>query len=105
MFYGLPRLHAFVGFFHYFGSISYNRRKQLEGLNLDIWTTITFLVSLIENPLCCGPQCDMGQFAQFGLNRFMRGQTHFSQLHISLNPDELESRDEKRWPQQPRRVC
>ena len=33
----------------------------------------------------------MGQFAQFGLNGFKRGQTQFSQLHISLDPDELES--------------
>ena len=33
----------------------------------------------------------MGQFAQFGLNEFKRGQTHFSQLHISLDPDKLES--------------
>ena len=31
----------------------------------------------------------MGQFGQFGLNRFKRGQTNFSQLHISLDPDEL----------------
>ena len=37
--------------------------------------------------------CDlyMGQFGQFGLNGFKQGQTHFSQLHISLDPDELES--------------
>ena len=28
----------------------------------------------------------MGQFGQFELNRFKRGQTHFSQLHISLDP-------------------
>ena len=33
----------------------------------------------------------MGQFGQFGLNGFKQGQTHFSQLHISLDPDELES--------------
>ena len=33
----------------------------------------------------------MGQFTQFGLNGFKRGQTHFSQLHISLDPDKLES--------------
>ena len=33
----------------------------------------------------------MGQFAQFGLNVFQRGQTHFSQLHISLDTDKLES--------------
>ena len=33
----------------------------------------------------------MGKFAQFGLNEFKRGQTHFSQLHISLDPDKLES--------------
>ena len=33
----------------------------------------------------------MGQFGQFGLNGFKRGETHFSQLHISLDPDELES--------------
>ena len=33
----------------------------------------------------------MGLFGQFGLNGFKRGQTHFSQLHISLDPDELES--------------
>ena len=33
----------------------------------------------------------MGQFAQFGLNGFKRGQKHYSQLHISLDPDKLES--------------
>ena len=33
----------------------------------------------------------MGQFGQFGLNGFKRGQTHYSQVHISLYPDELES--------------
>ena len=33
----------------------------------------------------------MGQFGQFGLNGFKRGQTRFSQLHKSLDPDELES--------------
>ena len=33
----------------------------------------------------------MGQFVQVGLNGFKWGQTHFSQLHISLDPDELES--------------
>ena len=33
----------------------------------------------------------MGQFAQFGLNQFNGGQTHFSQLHISLDSDEIES--------------
>ena len=33
----------------------------------------------------------MGQFAQFGLNGFKRGRTHFSQHHISLDPDKLES--------------
>ena len=32
----------------------------------------------------------MGQFTQFGLNGFKRGQTHFSQLHISLDTDKLE---------------
>ena len=32
----------------------------------------------------------MGKFAQFGLNGFKRGQTHFSQLHVSLDPDKLE---------------
>ena len=31
----------------------------------------------------------MGQFGQFGLNGFKRGQTHLSQLYISLDPDEL----------------
>ena len=30
----------------------------------------------------------MGQFGQFGLNGFKVGQTHFSQLHISLDPDD-----------------
>ena len=35
----------------------------------------------------------MGQFGQFGLHGFKQGQTHFSQLHISLDPDELESCD------------
>ena len=34
---------------------------------------------------------DIGQFGQFGLNGLKRGQTHFSQLHISLDPDELVS--------------
>ena len=29
----------------------------------------------------------MGQFGQFGSNGFKRGQTHFSQLHISLVPE------------------
>ena len=33
----------------------------------------------------------VGQFDQIGLNGFKRGQTQFSQLHISVNPDELES--------------
>ena len=33
----------------------------------------------------------MGQFGQFGLNGFEQGQTYFSQLHISLDPDKLES--------------
>ena len=33
----------------------------------------------------------MGQFGQFGLNGFKRGQTLFSLLYISLDPDELES--------------
>ena len=33
----------------------------------------------------------MGQFGQFGLNEFKWGQTHLSQLHISLDPDKLES--------------
>ena len=33
----------------------------------------------------------MGQFAQFGFNGFKWGQTHFSQLHIFLDPDKLES--------------
>ena len=33
----------------------------------------------------------MGQFGLFGLNGFKRGQTHFSHLHKSLDPDELES--------------
>ena len=28
----------------------------------------------------------MVQFDQFGLKGFKRGQTHFSQLHISLDP-------------------
>ena len=32
----------------------------------------------------------MGQFGRFGLNGFKRGQTHFSQLNISLEPGELE---------------
>ena len=33
----------------------------------------------------------MGQFGHFGLNEFKRGQTHYSQLLISLDPGELES--------------
>ena len=33
----------------------------------------------------------MGQVGQFGLNGFKRGQTHFSQRHIYLDPDELDS--------------
>ena len=32
----------------------------------------------------------MGQFGQFGLNGLKWGQTHFSQLHISLDPDKLD---------------
>ena len=32
----------------------------------------------------------MGGFSQFGSNICKGGQTHFSQLHISLDPDELE---------------
>ena len=32
----------------------------------------------------------MGKFGQFGLNGFKRGQTHFSQIHISLDPDKLQ---------------
>ena len=32
----------------------------------------------------------MGQFAQFELNVCKRDQTHFSQLHSSLDPDKLE---------------
>ena len=31
----------------------------------------------------------MGQFGQFVSNEFKQGQTHFSQLPISLDPDEL----------------
>ena len=31
------------------------------------------------------------QFGQFGLNGFRQGQIRFSQLHISLDPDKLES--------------
>ena len=30
-------------------------------------------------------------YGQFGLNELKRGQTHFSQRHISLDPDGLES--------------
>ena len=33
----------------------------------------------------------MVQFAQFGLNLFKWGQKHFSQLHLYLDPDKLES--------------
>ena len=33
----------------------------------------------------------MGQFAQLGLNGLEQGQTHFSQLHIPLDLDKLES--------------
>ena len=32
----------------------------------------------------------MGGVAQFGLNVFKWGQTHFCQLHLSLDPDKLE---------------
>ena len=32
----------------------------------------------------------MGQFAQIGLTVFKGGQTHFSQLNLSLDPDKLE---------------
>ena len=35
----------------------------------------------------------MIKYGQFGLNGFKQGQTRFSQLHISLDPDELESCD------------
>ena len=33
----------------------------------------------------------VGQFGQFGLNGFKRCQTHFSQRHKSLDPDEQDS--------------
>ena len=33
----------------------------------------------------------MGGFTQFELNVFKFQSTHFSQLHISMDPDELES--------------
>ena len=33
----------------------------------------------------------MGGFVQFRLNIFKQSQTHFSQLHTSLDSDELES--------------
>ena len=33
----------------------------------------------------------MGQFGQLGLNGFKQGQKHLSQLHISLDSDELDS--------------
>ena len=32
----------------------------------------------------------MDRFAQLGLNLFNQGQKHFSQLHLSLEPDKLE---------------
>ena len=43
----------------------------------------------ILHQICHGMH--MGQFSQFGLNGFKRGQTHFSQLPISLDPEELVS--------------
>ena len=36
-------------------------------------------------------QMHMRHFGQFGLNGLKRGQTHFSQLHIYLDPEKLES--------------
>ena len=39
----------------------------------------------------CNIHVNMGQFGQFGLNGFKPGQTHFSQLHIYLDPDKLKS--------------
>ena len=47
MFYGVPRLHFKDNhfFLNYVWSISYNRREQIERLNLDILTSFTFLVS------------------------------------------------------------
>ena len=39
----------------------------------------------------CSLALYMGQFGQFELNGFKQGQTHFSQPHISLDPDDLES--------------
>ena len=61
MFYGVSRPpfkdNHFV--FLFFLSTYYDRRKQIEGLNLDIRTTFTFLVSLTENPLFCGPHSAM----------------------------------------------
>ena len=38
-----------------------------------------------------GTVTHMGQFGQFGLNGFKWDETHFSQLHISLDPGELEA--------------
>ena len=32
----------------------------------------------------------MGEFAQFGLNRFKQGQKHFSQLQLSLDTDKMQ---------------
>ena len=46
---------------------------------------------IIPSPPSSQASHHMGQLDQFRLNGFKRCQTHFSQLHISLDPGELES--------------
>ena len=50
-----------------FGSISYNRREQIKVCNLESRTTLTFIVSLIENHLCYGTQCAVIHFNEKNL--------------------------------------
>ena len=44
---------------------------------------------IIPSPPSSQASHHMGQLDQFGLNGFKRGQTHFSQLNITLDPDTL----------------
>ena len=64
-----------------------------QSSNPVIVTYVWARASLVRRPgsLTDSYQTYMGQLGQFGLNGFKWGQTHFSQLPISLDPDELES--------------
>ena len=67
MFYGVPRLHLkdnYIFFPIILGLYLVTKESRFKRLNLDIWTIFTFLVFLIENPLCCGPQCALGKVQQ-----------------------------------------